>query len=87
MKTGLYPEDLVVAHAARALQRPVRWRGQRLEEFTASVHGRDMFTVAETVQVFRLGQGDVAMQDAVALRRTARAASGDRSVLVEVEEI
>ncbi|MFY8085373.1 MAG: xanthine dehydrogenase family protein molybdopterin-binding subunit, partial [Rubrivivax sp.] len=47
MKTGLYPEDLVVAHAARALQRPVRWRGQRLEEFTASVHGRDMFTRAE----------------------------------------
>lgn len=47
MKTGLYPEDLVVAHAARSLQRPVRWRGQRLEEFTASVHGRDMFTRAE----------------------------------------
>ncbi len=47
MKTGLYPEDLVVAHAARSLQRPVRWRGQRLEEFTASVHGRDMFTQAE----------------------------------------
>ena len=47
MKTGLYPEDLVVAHAARSLQRPVRWRSQRLEEFTASVHGRDMFTRAE----------------------------------------
>jgi len=47
MKTGLYPEDLVVAHAAHSLQRPVRWRGQRLEEFTASVHGRDMFTQAE----------------------------------------
>ena len=47
MKTGLYPEDLVVAHAARALQRPVRWRSQRLEEFTASVHGRDLSTRAE----------------------------------------
>ena len=35
-------------------------------------------TVAETVQVFRLGHGDVAMQDAVALRRAARAsAAGD----------
>ena len=37
----------MVAHAARSLQRPVRWRGQRLEEFTASVHGLDMFTQAE----------------------------------------
>ena len=33
-------------------------------------------TVAETVQVFRLGHGDVVMQDAVALRRAARASSG-----------
>jgi carbon-monoxide dehydrogenase large subunit len=41
MKTGLYPEDVVVAYAARLLQRPVRWTAQRLEEFTASVHGRD----------------------------------------------
>jgi len=35
-------------------------------------------TVAETVQVFRLGHGDVVMQDAVALRRAARASSGDQ---------
>jgi aerotaxis receptor len=35
-------------------------------------------TVAETVQVFRLGHGDVAMQDAVALRRAAKAAGGDQ---------
>ena len=35
-------------------------------------------TVAETVQVFRLGHGDLAMQDAVALRRANRAAmAGD----------
>jgi carbon-monoxide dehydrogenase large subunit len=47
MKTGLYPEDIVVAHAARTLQRPVRWTAQRLEEFTASVHGRDLATQAE----------------------------------------
>ena len=47
MKTGLYPEDLVVAHAARALQRPVRWRAQRLEEFMAAVHARDWRTTAE----------------------------------------
>jgi carbon-monoxide dehydrogenase large subunit len=47
MKTGLYPEDLVVAHAARMLQRPVRWRAQRLEEFMAAVHARDWRTTAE----------------------------------------
>jgi carbon-monoxide dehydrogenase large subunit len=47
MKTGLYPEDLVVAFAARQLQRPVRWTARRLEEFTASVHGRDQQQHAE----------------------------------------
>ncbi|TXH46691.1 MAG: xanthine dehydrogenase family protein molybdopterin-binding subunit [Burkholderiaceae bacterium] len=47
MKTGLYPEDIVVAHAARTLGRPVKWCAQRLEEFTASVHGRDVITRAE----------------------------------------
>ena len=47
MKTGIYPEDLVVAHAARCLNRPVKWCAQRVEEFTASVHGRDLTTHAE----------------------------------------
>ena len=47
MKTGLYPEDLVVAWAARQLNCPVRWRSQRLEEFAASVHGRGWHTQAE----------------------------------------
>ncbi|MCB2021256.1 MAG: xanthine dehydrogenase family protein [Burkholderiaceae bacterium] len=47
MKTGLYPEEVVVAHAARSLQRPVKWCAQRLEEFAASVHGRDQVGRAE----------------------------------------
>ncbi|MFT3953724.1 MAG: xanthine dehydrogenase family protein molybdopterin-binding subunit [Piscinibacter sp.] len=47
MKTGLYPEEIVVAHAARTLGRPVKWCAQRLEEFSASVHGRDVVTKAE----------------------------------------
>lgn len=47
MKTGLYPEEIVVGHAARALNRPVKWCGTRLEEFTASVHGRDQVTRGE----------------------------------------
>jgi carbon-monoxide dehydrogenase large subunit len=47
MKTGIYPEDIVVAHAARSLRRPVKWCAQRLEEFSASVHGRDVLSHAE----------------------------------------
>ena len=47
MKTGLYPEDLVVAWAALQLKRPVRWRAQRVEEFSTAVHGRDWLTDGE----------------------------------------
>jgi aerobic carbon-monoxide dehydrogenase large subunit len=47
MKTGIYPEDIVVAHAARCLRRPVKWCAQRYEEFVASVHGRDVNSHAE----------------------------------------
>jgi aerobic carbon-monoxide dehydrogenase large subunit len=42
MKTGLTPEDVLVAYAARKLGRPVRWRGERSEEFLAAHMGRDM---------------------------------------------
>jgi len=42
MKTGLTPEDVLVAYAARKLGRPVRWRGDRSEEFLAAHMGRDM---------------------------------------------
>jgi carbon-monoxide dehydrogenase large subunit len=47
MKTGLYPEEVVAAHAARSLGRGVQWCGQRFEEFTSSVHGRDTRCRAE----------------------------------------
>jgi len=47
MKTGLYPEDLVVAWAVQQLKRPVKWCAQRLEEFNASIHGRDQRSQAE----------------------------------------
>jgi aerobic carbon-monoxide dehydrogenase large subunit len=47
MKTGAYPEDLVVAHAARALKRPVRWQADRSEEFLSAYHGRDVSSHAE----------------------------------------
>ena len=47
MKTGPYPEDMVVAYAARALKRPVRWQADRSEEFLSAFHGRDVASHAE----------------------------------------
>ena len=47
MKTGLYPEDAVVAWCAREFKRPVKWRADRIEEFLAATHGRDVETKAE----------------------------------------
>ena len=47
MKTGMYPEDIVVAHAARALQRPVHWQADRSEDFLSASHGRDVSSHAE----------------------------------------
>jgi carbon-monoxide dehydrogenase large subunit len=47
MKTGLYPEDVVVAYCARKLARPVKWCADRLEEFLAATHGRDVTSRAE----------------------------------------
>jgi carbon-monoxide dehydrogenase large subunit len=41
LKTGLTPEDALVCYAARALGRPVKWRGERSEEFLAAHMGRD----------------------------------------------
>jgi len=46
MKTGLYPEDAVVAHCARALKRPVKWIAERSDDFLAAVHGRDLISEA-----------------------------------------
>lgn len=44
MKTGVYPEDVVVAYAARKLGRPVKWRADRSEEFLAGTHGRGLYS-------------------------------------------
>jgi carbon-monoxide dehydrogenase large subunit len=46
MKTGCGAEDIVVAHAARTLGRPVKWRAERMEDFLAAIHGRDVVTRA-----------------------------------------
>ena len=42
MKTGAYPEDILVAYCAHRLQRPVKWIAERAEEFLSSSHGRDI---------------------------------------------
>jgi aerobic carbon-monoxide dehydrogenase large subunit len=47
MKTSLYPEDVVVAFAARELRQPVRFTAERMEEFLAASHGRDVTSKAE----------------------------------------
>jgi len=47
MKTSLYPEDVVVAFAAEKLGRPVRFTAERIEEFLAASHGRDITSRAE----------------------------------------
>ena len=47
MKTGIYPEECVVAWAALKLQRNVKWIAERGEEFLSTTHGRDIETRAE----------------------------------------
>jgi aerobic carbon-monoxide dehydrogenase large subunit len=47
MKTGVYPEDIVVAFAAKKLGRPVKWAADRIEEFLSASHGRDLSSHAE----------------------------------------
>ncbi|HEY9066110.1 MAG TPA: xanthine dehydrogenase family protein molybdopterin-binding subunit [Burkholderiaceae bacterium] len=47
MKTGINPEDIVVAYAARELRVPVRWQADRSDEFLSAIHGRDAVSRAE----------------------------------------
>jgi len=47
MKTGLYPEDVVLAWSARKFGRPLKWCAERMEEFLAATHGRAARSKAE----------------------------------------
>ncbi len=47
MKGMMYPETFVVAHAARALNRPVRWMSERTEAMLSDNAGRDLTSLAE----------------------------------------
>jgi aerobic carbon-monoxide dehydrogenase large subunit len=46
-KTSLYPEDGIVAYAATKLNKKVRWRGDRTDEFVGGTHGRDLTSTGE----------------------------------------
>src|SRR3954449_1227083 len=46
-KTNLYPEDGLVAYAATKLNRKIRWRGDRTDEFVGGTHGRDLTSTGE----------------------------------------
>ena len=46
-KAQLYPEEVVVAHLARVLGRPVKWVQDRGEHLAASFHARDVRMKAE----------------------------------------
>ena len=47
MKTMPYPEYFAIAHAARALGRPVRWISERTEAMLSDNGGRDLVSHAE----------------------------------------
>ncbi|MFM8305348.1 MAG: xanthine dehydrogenase family protein molybdopterin-binding subunit [Actinomycetota bacterium] len=46
-KTGVYPEFVVVGHAAKLLGRPVKWVETRSENMLALVHGRGQLEYVE----------------------------------------
>ena len=46
IKNALYPEWILLLHAARILERPVKWVADRAEDFTGTAQGRDNVTKA-----------------------------------------
>ena len=46
-KNSLYPEQILCAHAARDLGRPVKWIADRSEAFLGDNHGRDLVSHGE----------------------------------------
>jgi len=46
-KIFVYPEEVVVTWASRALGKPVKWTAERRESFLTDAHGRDHYSDAE----------------------------------------
>src|SRR5262249_49772171 len=47
MRSGIYPEHVLVLWAAKRLGRPVKWTSDRREGFVSDEHGRDNVSTAE----------------------------------------
>src|SRR5713226_1593200 len=47
MRSGVYPEHVLVLWAAKRLERPVKWTSSRREGFVSDEHGRDNVSTAE----------------------------------------
>jgi len=63
IKMQAFPEEIVLAHLALRLRRPIKWTQDRLENFLASFHARDAVVEAELT----------AMPDGTLQRLAARA--------------
>lgn len=46
-KNGVYQEPILILHAAKMLQRPVKWVNDRSESFVSDTHGRDQVTTVQ----------------------------------------
>jgi carbon-monoxide dehydrogenase large subunit len=64
-KTNVYPEDGIVTYAAVKLNRKIRWRGERTDDFVGGTHGRDLTSTGEfaldgkgRVLAYRVGSVD-----------------------------
>jgi aerobic carbon-monoxide dehydrogenase large subunit len=55
-KIPVYPDELMVAHAARVLGVPVKWTETRSEAFLGTIHGRDQ---SQEVSLCGLGDGTI----------------------------
>ena len=62
-KGPIYPDQVAVIAAARALNRPVKWIEERSESFTATTHGRDQ--VADLELAADSGGNIIAMRGVV----------------------
>src|SRR5262249_59008307 len=47
MRSGIYPELVLVLWAAKRLGRPVKWTSDRREAFVSDEHGRDTVSTVE----------------------------------------
>ncbi|MDB9703352.1 xanthine dehydrogenase family protein molybdopterin-binding subunit [Rhodospirillales bacterium] len=47
VKNGVYPEPILILHATKLLERPVKWFNDRSESFLSDTHGRDQVSTVQ----------------------------------------